>query len=336
VQGICADLASTEALPGALRARIRADRFHPGYRGGMNRSARILVLGEALIDVFPDREVIGGAPFNVARNLAALGAHPLFISRVGAGPAGEAILGQMRQLDMPLHGMQRDREHLTGRVQVSLQDGQPSYYIEPDAAWDWLEAEPATACVRAARPALAYFGTLAQRSPASREAVCECLSASPALRLLDLNLRGIQGEREVAAESMELADVLKLNEDELRTLADWFRPGPQGHEAAAAHALISDYHLQRIVVTRGANGWSCYEAGSRHVMEGPSPQVPVVDAVGAGDAYSAVLLLGEMRGWSLETTLLRAAEFAARVCTIHGAFDPDSGIYAEALEHWSP
>ena len=66
----------------------------------MNRSARILVLGEALIDVFPDREVIGGAPFNVARNLAALGAAPLLVSRVGAGPAGERVLGQMRELGM--------------------------------------------------------------------------------------------------------------------------------------------------------------------------------------------------------------------------------------------
>jgi fructokinase len=301
----------------------------------MNRSARILVLGEALIDVFADREVIGGAPFNVARNLAALGAHPLFVSRVGAGAAGELILGQMRELGMPIHGVQRDREHGTGRVRVSLEGGQPHYIIEPDAAWDWLEAELAAACVRAARPALAYFGTLAQRSPTSRAATRECLSASPALRLLDINLRGAEGERAIAAESLELADVLKLNEAELRRLAGWFEPMRQDNEAATAQALMTAFGLQRIVLTRGDQGWCCFEAGSRRVLEGPSPPVTVVDAVGAGDAFSAVLLLGEMRGWRLETTLLRAAEFAARVCTLHGAFDAGSGIYAEAQARWS-
>jgi fructokinase len=301
----------------------------------MNRSARILVLGEALIDVFPDREVVGGAPFNVARNLAALGAYPLLVSRVGAGPAGELVLGQMRRLGMPVHGMQRDREHLTGRVRVSLVDGEPQYLVEPDAAGDWIEAEPATACVRAARPALAYFGTLAQRSSLSRVAIRQCLTASPALRLLDINLRGIEGEREVAAESLDLADVLKLNESELHTLARWFEPARQGSESASARALMAAFSLQRIVVTRGDQGWSCFEAGSRRMLEGPSPKVAVADAVGAGDAFSAVLLLGELRGWNLESTLLRAAEFAARVCTLHGAFDPDSGIYAEAQARWS-
>jgi len=280
--------------------------------------------------------VIGGAPFNVARNLAALGAHPLFVSRIGAGPAGERVLGQMRELGMAVHGVQRDRDHLTGRVKVELLEGQPRYRIEPDGAWDFLNAEAALAVVRAARPSFAYFGTLGQRSPRARVAIRACLAASPALRLLDLNLRGIADERLISSESLELADVLKLNEDEFSQLVDWFAPSAGGDQAAAAHELIADFRLQRIVVTRGANGWCCYEAGTRQVLEGPSPQVTVVDAVGAGDAFSAVLLLGELRGWSLRATLLRASEFAARVCTIHGAFDPASSIYADALVRWEP
>ena len=299
----------------------------------MNRSARIVVLGEALLDVFPDREVAGGAPFNVARNLAALGATPLFVSRIGAGPAGEGILAQMRRLGMPVHGVQRDRAHLTGRVNVSLRDGQPVFDIQPDGAWDWLDAESAAASVRAARPALAYFGTLGQRSPRAREAIRECLAATPALRLLDLNLRGIADEQRIATESLEFADVLKVNEDELRALVEWFGSGSHD-EAAAAFALATRFGLQRIVVTRGEAGWSCYEAHGRQVLEGPSPRVSVVDAVGAGDAFTAVLLLGELHGWRLPTTLLRAAEFAAAVCKLHGAFDEGSTIYADARARW--
>jgi fructokinase len=300
----------------------------------VNRSARIVVLGEALIDVFPDREVIGGAPFNVARNLAALGAAPLFVSRIGAGPAGEGILAQMRRLGMTVLGVQRDRAHLTGRVQVSLRDGQPSFEIQPDGAWDWLDAESAAANVRAARPALACYGTLGQRSPRAREAIRSCLAATPALRLLDLNLRGIADQRRISEESLEYADVLKVNEDELRALLDWFEPQLPAADPDAAFALIARFGLQRVVVTRGERGWNCYEAQGRSVLEGPSPQVSVVDAVGAGDAFTAVLLLGELRGWRLQQTLHRAAEFAAAVCGLHGAFDEQSAIYADAIARW--
>jgi len=300
----------------------------------MNRSARIVVIGEALVDVFPDREVLGGAPFNVARNLAALGASPLFVSRVGAGEAGERIAAQMQRLGMQVHALQRDRERQTGRVSVQLRDGQPEFRIEPDGAWEWIDPESAAASVRAARPALAYFGTLAQRAPVSRAAVRGSLLVSPAMRVLDLNLRGVEHEREVAAVSLELADLLKLNEDELRALVSWFLPGVSG-DPQAPWALMSRFALQRMVVTRGEGGWSYYEANGGRVLEGPSPRVSVVDTVGAGDAFAAVLLLGELRGWPVATTLLRAAEFAARVCTLHGAFDPESRIYADALARWS-
>jgi fructokinase len=300
----------------------------------LNRSARILVLGEALVDVFPDREVLGGAPYNVARNLAALGASPLFVSRVGAGSAGERIAAQMAALGMHVHGLQRDREHPTGRVEVELRKGQPHFTIQPGGAWEWLDAESAAACVRSARPALAYFGTLAQRSPASRAAVRGSLLVSPAMRVLDLNLRGVEHEREVAAVSLEMADFAKLNEDELRALLLWFMPQLVG-DAEAPGALMSRFALPRMVVTRGEAGWSYFEAAGCRRLDGRSPQVSVVDTVGAGDAFAAVLMLGELRGWPIGTTLLRAAEFAARVCTLHGAFDPGSSIYADAQSRWA-
>jgi fructokinase len=270
----------------------------------------------------------------VARNLAALGASPLFVSRVGAGSAGERIAAQMQGLGMHVHGLQRDRERQTGRVTVDLRGGQPSFHIEPGGSWEWIDAESAAACVRAARPALAYFGTLAQRSPASRAAVRGSLLVSPALRILDLNLRGVEHEREVSAVSLELADLLKLNEDELRTLLEWFVPQFAASDPEAPWALMARFALPRMVVTRGERGWSHFEANGRRLLQGPSPRVSVVDTVGAGDAFAAVLLLGELRGWPVATTLLRAAEFSARVCTLHGAFDAASPIYGEALSRW--
>lgn len=301
----------------------------------MSHAGRIVVLGEALIDAFDDHEALGGAPFNVARNLAALGAGPLLVTRVGVDPAGERITEQMTRLDMPLRGLQRDRDHATGRVLVELRDGQPGFRIEPDAAWDWLGSEAAIRAVRDAQPPLVYFGTLSQRSGKGRAAIHGALGASAAIRFLDLNLRSMPDQRAIAEASLHLAEILKVNEGELESLFEWFAPGEDAAASEAVFALMNHFGLRRLVLTRGERGWACYETKPPCVLEGRSPVVTVRDTVGAGDAFAAVLLLGDVHAWPLQTTLARAAEFSAAICTLRGAFDEASPIYREALMHWT-
>ena len=306
-------------------------------------SDTIALLGEALIDVFPDRDVLGGAPFNVARNIAALGGQPLMVTRVGQDAFGDRIADEFGRWAMDARGLQRDAMRPTGTVRVHLQGRQHRFEIADDQAWDRLDAGAALRAIESARPAIVYFGTLAQRSAASRAAIRACIEATGAAAFLDLNLRDGPDNVTLAAESLALARVAKVNDDELERLLDWFvHPG----QAPAAWgttrqrediaALQARFALQRLVVTRGSAGWSCFEAGADAPLEGRSPPVDVIDTVGAGDAFASVLLLGEVKRWPLATTLRRAGEFASAVCGIRGAVDSaDARLYEATRAAWS-
>lgn len=287
----------------------------------------IALIGEALVDAFPDRVVPGGAPFNVARNLAALGETPLLLSRTGADAHGQALAEEFERFGLDTAGLQQDGAWPTGHVTVRLDGTQHTFEIPPQQAWDRIDAGTAVAAVRTARPAIVYFGTLAQRSEASRAAVRAVLQATPALRFLDLNLRPPFDDRTLAAESLAQADIVKVNDAELQQLLGWFAP------AADAHALLHRFGLQRLIVTRGADGWSCVDASAGE-LHGPSHAAAVVDTVGAGDAFSSVMLIGELRGWPLAGTLDRASRFAAGVCGLRGAVACGHALYRDTRTGW--
>lgn len=303
-------------------------------------NAPIALLGEALTDVFPDRDVIGGAPFNVARNLAALGAHPLMFTRVGTDVRGDAIAAEFDRFGMDTRALQRDAERPTGTVTVHMDGTHHRFEIHTDQAWDRLDATEAVSVLRDAGPALVYFGTLAQRDPRSREAIRAAVAATAAPRVLDLNLRDGPDNRLLADESLALAQIVKVNDDELDQLLRWFGgftdTVPTWGSAdwhGAVQALMARYALKRLVITRGAQGWTCFDS-TAGVLSGASPKVTVRDTVGAGDAFASVLLLGETRGWPLATTLERAATFAAAVCTLQGAVEVGHPMYAEMKAKW--
>ena len=304
----------------------------------MSDPKSVVVLGEALADVFPSHEVIGGAPFNVARNLAALGAAPLMITRIGSDALGERIAAEYDRFGMNRAGLQVDAERPTGVVKVHMQGTDHRFEICEDQAWDRIDAEQALKQALDAHPAIVYFGTLAQRSPLSREAVRSVVGAadlaSGPLRFLDLNLREGPDNKALSEASLGLAQMVKVNDDELDQLIDWFiLPGqpalPWGHptQRDAVRQLMRRFAIERLVVTRGADGWACFEGADGECLEGASPSVTVKDTVGAGDAFASVLLLGQLNGWPLRATLERAAAFAGRVCAIAGAVSDDLGFY---------
>lgn len=305
-----------------------------------DRVKHIAVLGEALIDRFPDGDVIGGAPFNVARNLALLGASPVMITRIGGDELGETIVADFARYGMDARGLQLDPRHPTGTVAVRMQGTHHSFEIGADSAWDHLDAEAAVLAIRSSAPVITYFGTLAQRGPVSLAAIHAALDASSGPCFLDLNLRDGPDNRALAERSLARAQSVKVNDDELDRLIGWFvRPGePSMHwgdpaQRAAIEALRDRFALRRLTITRGGDGWACLDAEAGW-LEGLAPGVVVRDTVGAGDAFASVLLLGEVRGWPLRTTLQRAAEHASAVCGIAGAVDPGSRIYASARAAW--
>ncbi len=305
----------------------------------------IAVIGEALIDRFPDGDVIGGAPFNVARNLARLGAAPSMITRIGRDPLGAAIEVEFVRFGLDTAGLQIDDRHPTGSVAVRIEGTRHTFEIGADAAWDHLDTARTVAAVRAARPALVYVGTLAQRAEASRTAIRAALAATAAPVFLDLNLRDGPDNRALADASLTLAALLKVNDEELDCLTGWFGAAGSVPSAvtawsapahrAAIEALATRFALDRVMVTRGGAGWAVFDAADGRWLEGAAPATTVRDTVGAGDAFAAVLLLGELRDWPLETTLERASAHASAVCGIQGAVDPSGALYARTLAAWA-
>lgn len=303
------------------------------------RQVEIAVLGEALVDLFDDHSVLGGAPFNVARNLAALGCQPYLFTRVGADELGVCIQAECRRFRMSIRHVQIDRLRPTGAVKVRMRDQQHSFEILPDRAWDYIDSERVTREVQQLAPKWIYFGTLAQRSVASRQAIREGVNATWANSFLDLNLRPGADDATLVAESMQLADVVKVNEEELQRLLAWFCGASVASAASPEHTsqvmqLLERFDVLRLFVTCGAQGYVVYERGLGLTHQGKANVVAVQDTVGAGDAFSSVLLLGALRAWPLELTLKRASDFASAVCTLTGAVSTDLSWYAAWVQAW--
>lgn len=286
-----------------------------------------LIFGEVLFDVFPDgTRVLGGAPFNVAWNLHQLGEPACFVGGIGDDPEGAVIRRQMERAGMDTRGLYHHPDAPTGKVQVTLENGEPSYSIVPDQAYDavpptWADHLPATT-------PLLYHGTLALRT--GNRALLDGLSARSRQRFVDVNLRPPWYTRDDVLELIRGADVVKLNADETATLA------PDAREPERPGALLERAAIRSaLILTYGSAGAAIHDAGG-DVVRAPAPPVSRFrDAVGAGDAFASVAIIGSRNGWPWALTLERALQFAAAVCTLQGATTPDPDFYARASRHWS-
>jgi fructokinase len=272
---------------------------------------KVVGIGEILWDLLPSGKQLGGAVTNFAYHAYALGAEALIISRVGNDPLGREILDRLRALGLPTDGVSVDPTAPTGTVTVEVQpDGQPRFTIHENVAWDRLEA------VEIGEADAICFGTLGQRCPTACRAIIAAVSAaSPALRVFDINLRQHFYSREIIESSLALSDALKLNETELPVLAAMFNL--TGDARAQLAALAKQFDLRAVAFTRGANGSLLRADGAWSEHSGL--RVKVVDAVGAGDAFTAAWTLGLLAGQPLDEINQRANEIAAYVCTQHGA-----------------
>ena len=284
------------------------------------------IFGEVLFDCFPDgSRVLGGAPFNVAWHLQAFGQAPLFISRVGDDPMGREIRAAMQSWGMSTAALQKDSAHPTGEVRVSLTDGQPSFDICADRAYDHIQAD----ALPPADAALYYHGSLGLRDADAAAALERLLAERPAPVFLDVNLRPPWWEREPLLAWLDRAHWVKINDQELETLA----PGPEGLQAKAA-ALVERHLLGLAIVTRGAEGAFAVDQHGAVVEVAPEGRVAVVDTVGAGDAFASVCILGLRLDWPLYQTLERAQRFAAAIVGRRGATVDDPDFYSPFAEDW--
>ena len=282
-------------------------------------NSEILCVGEVLWDALPAGLFLGGSPFNVACHLRAAGCPVAMVSRVGADLLGEEALRRLTRYGVGTDLVQVDPSLPTGFVRVTIDGaGNPEYEIVEPAAWDAVA--PSDALLRRAADARAIvFGSLAQRSATTRGTIERLLLETPALKVFDVNLRPPYDDRDVVRRSLARADVVKMNEGEMRRLAAWFELPSEPRPMAAA--LAEQFDCRTVCITRGPEGAALWREG--RWLEHPGFEVDVRDTVGAGDAFLAVLLAGLLTGMEDQALLRHANLIGAYVVTQFGAVPAD-------------
>lgn len=294
-----------------------------------------IIFGEALVDAFAEGPVPGGAPFNVACHLAALQLAPLMITRLGDDAAGAAIRAAATRCGLSLAHAQRD-DHT---AQVRVYEGADGHVFEipADQAFDRIDADAALAACRVERPeapAWLYFGTLALRSPCSRTALTALRAIRPHRAFVDLNWREAGPPPGVILDLLHDIEVLKLSDAELRQLLAWLNlptvPGvPQaGDQRDAIAALCQHTGARQLLVSHGADGAAAWNAQGECMVRAVAPPLPqLIDTVGAGDAFSAMMLAGLLYGHPVQRMLKQAVAFASLSCGWRGALPPTTSPY---------
>ena len=280
-------------------------------------SFKVIGIGEAVWDLMPAGKQLGGAPVNFAYHARSFGADAGVVTRVGDDSFGREILERFKDMKIAAGLVQVDPAKPTGTVVVTLHDGGvPQFTISEDVAWDRLV--PTDAAVKAVREADAVcFGSLAQRHSISRLAIQQLLAATPAdaLRMCDINLRQKFYSREIIEQSLRLANGLKLNDEELSILTGMFSlPGDVRRQISW---LLRTFGLKLVVLTRGPRGSLIYMED--RWSEQPPQSVQVIDTVGAGDSFTAALVMGLLNKMDLDEVHAIAAEVARYVCSQAGA-----------------
>lgn len=296
----------------------------------MNDRPVVIGAGELLWDIYPDSRRPGGAPANVAFHAQQLGLTGAVFSRVGQDELGTELRAYLEQNGLSSNWLQTDPAHSTGRVVVDLSTpAHPVFTIEQNAAWDYLELDENVKKL-AAEAAAICFGTLAQRCETSRTAIrgLLALAQSSCLIVYDINLRPPWFDRQCIEESLNAARIVKLNDVELREVAQLLEIGSDDPVEVARH-IQTNYGIELVCVTRGADG--CLLVDLSGVAESKGIAIPDVDPVGAGDAFTAALIFGQLRNWSLPVKADFANQIAALVAAREGAMPKLAAEFASEM-----
>ena len=285
----------------------------------MKRST-IISLGEVLWDLFPDGERFGGAPANFACHAAVQGADVTMLSAVGDDQHGRDGIDILSAYGVDVSLMQVISETPTGTVGVEVDDdGKPTFVIHQGSAWDNLTWNDAIASRIATVDAI-YFGTLGQRDPVSRATIREAVETAALAgipRVLDINLRPPFFDAEMIRDSVQLASILKLSDDELVEVCSACSISETSRSNVMLQGLLEFGNLDMVVLTRGKDGAMLVTHEGTFTQDGIDGNV--IDTVGAGDAFTAAFLVGELRGYPHDQNLRKSCDVAAATCAHPGA-----------------
>ena len=281
-----------------------------------NDAPNIICFGEVLWDVFPDKRLLGGAPLNVALRLHSLGANVLMISAIGMDALGSEALAQIAGAGIRTSGIITSETKPTGTVEVSLKDGIASYTIAEDVAWDYLDVND-DLTEEVARADALVFGSLALRNKHNRELLNKLLNIN-SFGIFDLNLRPPHFTDALISEMMQMAKLIKLNEEELEYVCNLLKISVDDLDSSCAEIAYKT-ETDRVCVTLGENGALLVQLSEDQITSHPGYKVSVKDTVGAGDSFFAGLIFELLTGSTAEQALTKSCALGALVASKEGA-----------------
>lgn len=286
----------------------------------------IVGLGEILWDIFPERKVMGGAPANFAYHVSQFGYNGYAVSAVGDDLLGKEILDCLAEKE--LNYLIETTDYPTGTVNVKLnKDGIPEYEICENVAWDNIPFTPKTEDL-AKNTGTVSFGSLAQRNSVSRETIKRFLNCMPenSLKIFDINLRQHFYTKDLIHESLQLSNMLKINDEEIILISGLYGY-KENDEQDICKRLLEEYNLDIVILTKGTDGSFVFT--QKETSYQPTPKVHVADTVGAGDSFTAAFVASYIRGERIPDAHQLAMEVSAYVCTQHGAMPQLPDAYLE-------
>ncbi len=287
---------------------------------------RITSIGEILFDVYPKFKKLGGAPFNFIYHIIKLTGDGHFISRIGKDENGKEILSFLNSRDISNKLIQIDEIHNTGEAIPTLNETKvPVWKIKKERAYDFIELTTDVEEVIKDKTDCLYFGTLAQREETSRKTI-QSLFNNNIKFFCDLNIRQNFYNKETVENSLNVSNVLKLNEDELKLISNIFTDKKYDVRGSALE-ITNKYNIELLCVTLGENGSILFKEETQNHCDTSIKNEEIVDTVGAGDAFAAVLCLGYLLRWDISKINHISSEFASEIVKINGALPDDDLIY---------
>lgn len=276
----------------------------------------VVGLGEVLWDMLPEGRKIGGAPVNFAYHAGQFGIDTMAVSAIGNDKLGEDTISEMN--GKHLNHIFPSVPYPTGSVQVKLDEkGVPAYDIKENVAWDNIpftnEIESVARSCRAV-----CFGSLAQRNAVSRNTIRKFIESTPdgCIRIFDINLRQNFYTSNVIHDSLELCNILKINDEEIMLVSRMFNYDSSNIENVC-RTIMEDFSLEMVILTCGTKGSYIFTKDDVSFM--PTPKVNVADTVGAGDSFTGSFCAAILRGLPVAEAHKKAVEVSAYVCTQNGA-----------------
>lgn len=300
------------------------------------RDFTIVGIGELLWDEFGDARLPGGAPANVAFQAMQLGANGIVCSRVGDDLAGDELCEFLAAQQLSTAFIQRDSTRHTGRVTVTQPDN-PQYIIHENAAWDAIEIDPTVDELLQQADAIC-FGTLAQRASGSQSTIQHAMRhcREQCLKVFDVNLRTPWYSREIIETSLQHANIFKLNADEVTTLNELLElptadsintKSTDERDEFFCRTIRERFDVSRICITRAEDGCLLNDAQQTVTVDGAT--VTIADTVGAGDAFTAALIIASLENRPLKQTAQFANGIGARTTERPGAMSSCRNEFAE-------